>query len=118
MWPQPHVRGENLNPYPFFPFDQRWGDSLPDSDFETFCLLLRLAWVAARPCFLPANVEDLNRMLQCYRTDMIGTVNDRILAHFTVHPSTGLMYFPPQMKALHRLVEGENMYALLWEERS
>jgi hypothetical protein len=39
------------------------------------------------------------------------------MAHFTKHPGTGLLYFPPQLKFLSRLVNGENMYALLWDER-
>jgi hypothetical protein len=117
MWPQPHVRGENLNPYPFFPFNPRWADSLPLAEFETFCVLLRLAWVSPRPGFLPANRDVLNQLLQPYAGPGMAPLSDTILAHFTVHPQTGLMYFPRQMKALERLVSGENMYALLWDDR-
>lgn len=118
MWPKPYVRTDNLNPFPFFPFDPHWGDNLPRDEFEVFCALLRLAWVSQRPCFLPASPDALNHMLHPYRTESIGSVNERILAYFTVHPITGLLYFPPQMKSLERLVSGENMYALLWDERA
>jgi hypothetical protein len=118
MWPQPHVRGENLNPFPFFPFDPHWGDNLSVVEFETFCVLLRLAWVSPRPGFLPAGLEVLNQMLEPYSGRGLAPISERILAYFTLHPGTGMLYFPPQMKALERLVAGENMYALLWDERS
>lgn len=116
MWPQPHVRGENLNPFPFFPFDPHWGDNLPLVEFETFCVLLRLAWVSPRPCYLPSDAATLQKMLQPYLTRGLAPLNERILAYFTVNGRTGLMYFAPQLKALERLVSGENMYALLWDD--
>jgi hypothetical protein len=116
MWPQPHVRGENLNPFPFFPFNPHWGDNLPVVDFETFCALLRLAWVSPRPGFLPADPETLTGMLQPCTGGAKQSISDRVMAYFTVHPQTNLMYFPPQMKALERLISGENMYALLWDD--
>lgn len=115
MWPQPHVRGENLNPYPFFPFNPHWVDGLTAAEFETFCVLLRLAWVSPRPGFLPADVTILDQLLKPYAGPGLSPLSDRILAQFTVQ-SNGLMYFPAQMKALQRLVSGENMYALLWDE--
>ncbi|HYH01395.1 MAG TPA: hypothetical protein VD837_19875 [Terriglobales bacterium] len=117
MWPQPHVRTENLNPFPFFPFNPHWGESLLLLELETFCVLLRLAWVSPRPGFLPSDAQALQRLLQPYSGRDMAPVNDRILAHFTTHPRTGLLYFPPQMKALERLIAGENMYALLWDDR-
>ncbi len=117
MWPQPHVRGDNLNPFPFFPFDPHWGDNLPLVEFETFCVLLRLAWVSPRPCYLPSDAQNLGKMLQPYLSRGLAPLNERILAYFTVNTRTGLMYFAPQLKALERLVNGENMYALLWEDR-
>jgi hypothetical protein len=116
MWPQPHVRVENLNPYPFFPFNPSWGDGLPLAEFETFCALLRLAWASPRPCYLPADNEALAELLKPYRADMSGAVSEHILGFFTVHPRTGLRYFTPQLKALERLVEGENIYSLLWDD--
>lgn len=116
MWPQPHVQTENLNPYPFFPFNPHWGKNLPLTEFETFCVLLRLAWVSPRPGFLPSDKHTLELLLDPYRERGISPINERILAYFTIHPATGLMYFAPQMKALERLIAGENMYALLWDD--
>ena len=116
MWPQPHIRDANQNPYPFFPFDPHWGDDLPMLEFETFCALLRLAWVSPRPCYLPADPTVLDHMLEPYHGRGAGPVTERVLSYFTVHPQTGLLYFPPQLRALERLVAGENMYALLWEK--
>jgi hypothetical protein len=116
MWPQSGKRESNMNPFPFFPFDPHWGDGLPMMEYETFCTLLRLAWVSPRPAYLPADPAVLNTMLKPYQ--MSGTaapVSPRLLAYFTRHPRTGLLYFPPQMRALERLVGGENMYSLLWE---
>jgi len=114
MWPQPHVRVENLNPFPFFPFNPQWGENLTLSDFETFCALLRLAWASPRPCFLPADREALTAILTPYRGETTNP-SDEMMAYFTVHPRTGLMYFAPQLKALERLIDGENIYSLLWD---
>jgi hypothetical protein len=36
---------------------------------------------------------------------------------FCRHHRTGLLYFPPQLRALERLVNGEDLYALLWDEQ-
>jgi len=116
MWPQPQVRELNQNPYPFFPFDPHWGEKLPMLEFESFCALLRLAWVSPRPCYLPADTDVLNQLLEPYRLRGGSKVTERVLAHFHTHPKTGLLYFPPQLRALKRLVAGENMYALLWDE--
>jgi hypothetical protein len=118
MWPQPRIRELNQNPFPFFPFDPHWGDELPMMEFETFCALLRLAWVSPRPCYLPQDPAVLNRMLEPYRLRGGAPVTKRLLANFTEHPQTGLLYFPPQLRALERLVSGENMYALLWDSDS
>jgi hypothetical protein len=115
MWPQPHIRELNQNPYPFFPFNPHWGEDLPMLEFETFCALLQLAWVSPRPCFLPPDPVILDQMLEPYRLRGGTPVSERVLANFTVLPSTGLLYFPPQLRALARLVAGENMYALLWD---
>ncbi len=117
MWPQPQIRASNQNPYPFFPFDPHWGESLAVVEFETFCALLRLAWVSPRPCFLPADRSQLQSMLQLMRVRGGAPISDRVMAYFTRHPETGLLYFPPQLRALERLVEGENMYSLLWDDR-
>jgi hypothetical protein len=118
MWPQPHVRGENLNPFPFFPFDPHWGDNVPLAEFETFCVMLRLAWVSPRPCYLPSDRASLEKMLAPYLSRGLAPLNDRVLAYFTPHNATGHLYFAPQLKALQRLVDGENMYALLWDDHT
>ena len=116
MWPQPHVRVENLNPYPFFPFNPHWGAGLPAKEFDTFCALLRLAWASPRPCYLPAENAAVAELLKPFRPDMPGPVPESIMALFSAHPRTGLRYFSPQLKALERLVEGENIYSLLWDD--
>jgi hypothetical protein len=128
MWPQQQIRDLNQNPFPFFPFDPRWGEELPATEFEIFCALLRLAWASPRPCYLPADPVALNQMLnsepettmragppQLFEGHNFAPVNQRILSLFCEHPETGLLYFPPQLRALERLVNGENMYALLWD---
>lgn len=117
MWPHPQVRATTPNPFPFFPFNPRWGEGLAMLEHETFCMLLRLAWVSPRPCYLPADLEQLSAMLRPHMLRGCAPLNQRIMAHFTEHPVTGLLYFPPQLKFLQRLVSGENMYALLWDER-
>jgi hypothetical protein len=114
MWPQPRLRETNQNPFPFFPFDPHWADGLPMLEFETFCALLRLAWVSPRPCFLPADPASLDGLMEPYRQRGVAPVTARVVSFFTAHPGTGLLYFPPQLRALERLVNGENMYALLW----
>ena len=115
MWPQPQVRDVNQNPFPFFPFDPRWGDELRMAEFETFCALLRLAWVSPRPCFLAGDPVVLQQMLQFPAACGGAPINKAILALFFEHPETGLLYFPPQLHALERLVDGENIYGLLWD---
>jgi len=112
MWPG--VRITEQNPYPFFPFNPRWRIGLTNTEFETFCALLRLAWVSPRPCYLPADVTRLNRILNALGR---GPVSEPVIAAFQVHQRTGLLYFPPQLRALERLVSGEDLYALLWDER-
>jgi hypothetical protein len=84
-------------------------------EFETLCALLQLAWVSPRPCFLPCDASLLDKMLEPYRSRGGTPVSERVLAYFKVHPHTGLLFFPPQLRALERLVSGENMYALLWD---
>ena len=116
MWPQPQARDLTRNPYPFFPFDPRWGDQLPMAEFETFCALLRIAWVSPRPCYLPTDSGTLNTLLEPHRLRGGGPVTERVMSYFKPDSQTGLLYFPPQLRALRRLVNGENMYALLWDE--
>lgn len=117
MWPQPQIRELNQNPYPFFPFDPHWGEDLAVLEFETFCSLLQLAWVSPRPCFLPPDPEVLDRMLEPYRLRDGTPISPRVLTCFSVHPETGFLFFPPQLRALARLVAGENMYSLLWDNQ-
>lgn len=117
MWPHPQVRAVTHNPFPFFPFNPRWGEGLALLEHETFCMLLRLAWVSPRPCFLPSDPEELTSLLRPHMLRGCAALNERILSHFKKHADTGLLYFPPQLNFLARLVNGENMYALLWDER-
>ena len=111
MWPG--IRVTERNPFPFFPFNPRWREGVSSRDFETFCALLRLAWVSPRPCYLPSKVTALNGVLE-----RLGHVpaSNAVLSHFRTHSRTGLLFFPPQLRALERLVNGEDLYALLWDE--
>jgi hypothetical protein len=114
MWPG--VRIAERNPYPFFPFNPRWRERFAPAEFECFCALLKLAWISPRPCFLPPDSEDLRKLLQPYARRGCAALSERVLGEFNAHSTTGLLYFPPQLRALQRLVEGEDLYALLWEE--
>ena len=38
------------------------------------------------------------------------------MSRFQVQTITALLFFPPQLRALRRLIEGEDMYSLLWDE--
>ncbi len=111
MWPG--VRQIEQNPFPFFPFDPSWQRRFTTFEFHVFCALLRLAWISPRPCFLPAQTAQLAAMLPLSRPCVI---TQRVLAHFRVHEPTGLLYFPPQLRALQRLVDGEDLYSLLWDK--
>ena len=111
MWPG--VRVVEQNPFPFFPFNPRWRETFTSGDFETFCALLRLAWISPRPCFLPAETSHLLRLLRPYGKSAISRC---VLAQFQTHQRTGLLFFPPQLRALQRLAAGEDLYALLWDE--
>ena len=75
--------------------------------------LLRLAWVSPRPCFLSPDVALLNQTLERMGH---APASSRVLAQFSCHVRTGLLYFPSQLRALERLVSGEDLYALLWDE--
>jgi hypothetical protein len=111
MWPG--VRVTEQNPFPFFPFDPRWREGFSKSDSQTFCALLRMAWISPRPCFLSADLASLNQTLAGMG---VPPASSRVLAQFARHPRTGLLYFPSQLRALERLVSGEDLYALLWDE--
>ncbi len=112
MWPGVCV--VEKNPFPFFPFNPRWREQFSAAEFQYFCLLLRLAWVSPRPCLLPADRDQLGRLLE---TQIRGPIPERVLTRFEVHPRLGMLYFPPQLRALERLIAGEDLYALLWDER-
>jgi hypothetical protein len=34
-----------------------------------------------------------------------------------IHPRLEMLHFPPQLRALQRLIAGEDLYSLLWDER-
>src|SRR3954468_16256731 len=112
MWPGARV--VERNPFPFFPFNPRWQSHMAHPDLEVFCALLKLAWISERPGYLPASREDLSRLLKeaCRPTH----VSDLVMSQFRPQTTTGLLFFPPQLRALRRLVAGEDMYSLLWDE--
>ena len=112
MWPV--TRAIERNPFPFFPFNPRGQTRLTRQELEVFCSLLRLAWISERPCFLPADREVLREML--HAANRHAEISDAVLALFQRQKGTGLLFFPPQMRALRRLVSGEDMYSLLWDE--
>jgi hypothetical protein len=112
MWP-----GERIverNPFPFFPFNPRWQAQMAREDLEVFCALLKLAWISERPGFLPAERERLEQALK--EACRPANVSDIVLAQFQRQEDTGFLFFPPQLRALRRLVAGEDMYSLLWDE--
>jgi len=83
-------------------------------DLEVFCALLKLAWISERPGYLPADRESLAALLiQACRSS---NISDGVLSQFQPQQTTGLLFFPPQIRALRRLVNGEDMYSLLWDE--
>lgn len=112
MWPGARVI--ERNPYPFFPFNPRWHANLRREDLEPFCALLKLAWISERPGFLPPDRSQLLTLLNGYHR--FCEVSDSVFAQFHSHDRTGLLFFPPQLRALRRLVAGEDMYSLLWDE--
>jgi len=112
MWPT--TRALERNPFPFFPFNPRWQTRLSRQELEVFCSLLRLAWISDRPCFLPSERNVLSEMLRAAHRPY--QISDAVLAHFQHQKHTGFLFFPPQLRALRRLVSGEDMYSLLWDE--
>jgi hypothetical protein len=114
MWPGARI--VERNPFPFFPFNPRWQrqTSMTREDFEVFCALLKLAWVAERPGFLPADRDGLCEKLR--EACLPSNVSDLVLSQFQRQKETGFLFFPPQLRALRRLVAGEDMYSLLWDE--
>jgi hypothetical protein len=83
-------------------------------DLEVFCALLKIAWVAERPGYLPAEREMLSEALT--EASRPSNVSDVVYAQFQRQKHTGFLFFPPQLRALRRLVAGEDMYSLLWDE--
>ena len=112
MWPR--VRVVERNPFSFFPFNPRWREGLIAADIETFCTLLKLAWISHRPGFLPPDRAGLQTLLKeaCHNAD----VTDVVLAQYHRQDHTGLLFLPRQVRALCRLVAGEDMYSLLWDD--
>jgi hypothetical protein len=112
MWPGVCV--VEKNPFPFFPFNPRWREEFSASEFQFFCVLLRLAWVSPRPCLLPQSLDALTPLLEPH---VRGELPQRVLARFQIHPRLEMLYFPPQLRALERLIAGEDLYSLLWDEK-
>jgi hypothetical protein len=112
MWPGARV--VERNPFPFFPFNPRWRVEMTHDDLEVFCGLLKLAWISERPGFLPGDRECLAALLK--EANRPTSISDVVFAQFEQQDVTGLLFFPPQLRALRRLVAGEDMYSLLWDE--
>jgi hypothetical protein len=112
MWPGARV--VERNPFPFFPFNPRWQTQMTRDDLEVFCALLKLAWISERPGYLPADRDSLGSLLRGVHRSP--SVSDAVLSQFQQQQVTGLLFFPPQLRALGRLVNGEDMYSLLWDE--
>jgi hypothetical protein len=113
MWPGARV--VERNPFPFFPFNPRWQqEQMTREDLEVFCALLKLAWISERPGYLPPDRMSLVGLLEqaCRPTN----ISELVMAQFRYQKDTGLLFFPPQLRALRRLVAGEDMYSLLWDE--
>jgi hypothetical protein len=111
MWPGVCVL--ERNPFPFFPFNPRWRHGLNTAEFQVFSVLLRLAWISPRPCMLPPQLDELERLAA---THISGAIPARALQRFRRDERLGFLIFPPQLRALQRLVSGEDLYALLWDE--
>jgi hypothetical protein len=112
MWPG--VRVVERNPFPFFPFNPRWQTQMTRDDLEVFCGLLKLAWISERPGFLPSDRQALATMLR--QNSRHDEISDVVFTQFQRQQNTGFLFFPPQLRALRRLVAGEDMYSLLWDE--
>jgi hypothetical protein len=112
IWPGARVI--ERNPYPFFPFNPRRQQQQTPEERAVFCQLLKLAWISERPCFLPPDVVVLSQQLR--EAGHSGEVPSTVLAQFEINEGTGLLFFPPQLLALERLVNGEDMYSLLWDQ--
>lgn len=112
MWPGVCV--VERNPFPFFPFNPRWREGLSADEFHAFSILLRLAWISPRPCMLPPDAAELQRLAEAH---VRGPLPARALERFQPDERAGFLVFPPQLRALQRLVAGEDLYALLWDEQ-
>lgn len=112
IWPG--VRVVERNPFPFFPFNPKWQQGLEREDLDAFCSALKLAWISERPCYLPNDPAAIEQMLRERGTPRV--MSERVVSRFQVQTITGLLFFPPQLRALRRLIEGEDMYSLLWDE--
>ncbi len=112
MWPTERLL--ERNPYPFFPFNPRWRACMTAHELQVFCALLKLAWISERPCFLSPDRERLSNLLK--QANRPCEISDTVLAQFRQQNNTALLFFPPQLRALRRLVSGEDMYSLLWDE--
>ena len=112
MWPGVCV--VERNPFPFFPFNPRWREGLSAAEFHAFSILLRLAWISPRPCMIPSDSSELERLMEGH---VNGPIPARALNRFQYDERIGFLIFPPQLRALKRLVNGEDLYALLWDEQ-
>ncbi len=83
-------------------------------DLEVFCALLKLAWISERPGYLPGDRDALCVLLK--EVHRPSNVSDAVFSQFQQQQTTGFLFFPPQLRALRRLVNGEDMYSLLWDE--
>lgn len=112
IWPGARII--ERNPFPFFPFNPRWQAQMTRDDLDVFCTLLKIAWISERPGFLPSDRDSLVALLK--DSSQFTHVSDIVYAQFERNLDTDLLFFPPQIRALRRLVAGEDMYSLLWDE--
>jgi hypothetical protein len=62
---------------------------------------------------LPADINQIHRLVEPH---LRGPIPKRVLERFRYHERLGFLFFPPQLRALQRLVSGEDLYSLLWDE--
>jgi hypothetical protein len=96
--------------FPFMPFQPRWMAGLDLHERGVFSALLDLSWCASPPCYLPADPEQLRRMLfERYGHESWNQpVPPRVLWLFRNNPRDGTIYFPPLLHAYRYMLRAEH----------
>ncbi len=96
--------------FPFMPFQPLWMAGLDAQEQSIFSALLELSWCAVPPCHLPADPDQLRRMLfERYRhSSWDEPVPPRVLWRFRTNPRDGLIYFPPLLHAYRYMLRAEH----------